>query len=201
MRPAPRDNATRRTRDTSAVRTPRPNPEPASTDLDALGDFEATSPGLDGLGADDAAEWLVITSKLGLTLPAGYRRLVARFGRGPFANFLHVLSPFTSNEFLNLERALQSYLGALRAIRLQDPDSLPFPVRPEPGGLLPWAITDNGDVLCWLTKGTPESWATVIVALRGPRHEILEMSAERIVRAFVSATLPSAILPRLGTRA
>lgn len=32
----------------------------------------------------------------------------------------------------------------------------------ELGGLLPWGATSNGDLLCWLTDGDPDTWPTVV---------------------------------------
>ncbi|MFC3450510.1 hypothetical protein [Amycolatopsis speibonae] len=42
------------------------------------------------------------------------------------------------------------------------PEMVPFALWPEPGGLLEWARTGNGDALYWLTEGEPEDWTTVV---------------------------------------
>lgn len=49
----------------------------------------------------------------------------------------------------------------LRQARQEWPWSLPWPIYPEPGGLFPWAVTDNGGTLYWLTEGEPDGWPTL----------------------------------------
>lgn len=40
-------------------------------------------------------------------------------------------------------------------------EQVPFPLWPEPGGLLPWGSTDNNDHVFWLTIGEPDRWPVV----------------------------------------
>ena len=42
---------------------------------------------------------------------------------------------------------------------------------PEPSGMLPFAVTDNGDYLYWKTSGDPDSWDVVVAAAREPQYE------------------------------
>ena len=37
---------------------------------------------------------------------------------------------------------------------------------PASGGLLPWAYTENGDELYWLTNGHPDEWGIVVYESR-----------------------------------
>jgi hypothetical protein len=50
---------------------------------------------------------------------------------------------------------------------VESPDWFPLAAWPEPGGFLPCANTDRGDVLGWLTVGPPERWEFTV----RPRHE------------------------------
>lgn len=43
-------------------------------------------------------------------------------------------------------------------------------VYPSTGGLLPWAYTDNGDELFWLTEGKPDEWKIVVYESRSPEN-------------------------------
>jgi hypothetical protein len=104
----------------------------------------------EGRGAATAPEWSQVEFRLSLEVPGSFRQLVAHFGCGPWAEFLHVLSPFTSNEHLHFERAVHRQLAALHAVRRNHPNEVPFALYPEEGGLVPWAVSDNGDVVCWL---------------------------------------------------
>lgn len=53
------------------------------------------------------------------------------------------------------------WLDQERGSRNSKPEKCPYPFYPEPGGLLPWAGTDNGDRVCWLTEGQPDGWTVV----------------------------------------
>lgn len=44
---------------------------------------------------------------------------------------------------------------------------MPYALFPEPGGLLVWGVTDNGDEFYWLTEGAPDDWTVVVSS----RHE------------------------------
>ena len=40
----------------------------------------------------------------------------------------------------------------------------PYPIYPQPGGVLPWAQRRGGDLYCWLTEGSdPSSWPVVAI--------------------------------------
>ncbi|MFJ8478366.1 hypothetical protein [Kitasatospora sp. NPDC094011] len=57
--------------------------------------------------------------------------------------------------------------AAFKQMREDSPDLCPYPVYPEPGGLLYWASNYNGDHCFWLTEGDdPDRWP-VVVWLRG----------------------------------
>jgi hypothetical protein len=75
---------------------------------------------------------------------------------------LWILNPFAANRYLNLVQQARRQLEAERMIRAERPSDMPFSLHPERGGLFPWAMTDNGDRLYWLTEGDPNHWPTVI---------------------------------------
>ena len=111
-----------------------------------------------------------VEAELGLALPADYKQVILTYGSGQWQGFWYILNPFTKNEFLNLiiqsknrrpmnwnmldsERELrESYKGIYR---------YPHAIYPEPGGIMPWGITDNGGRFFWLTKGVQEKWPTI----------------------------------------
>jgi hypothetical protein len=97
----------------------------------------------------------VVEARLGLTLPDDYKHLIYTYGTGAWKQFLWVLNPFSANRFLNLIEQAQRQLDADRIIRAHWPHHVPFALFPERGGLFPWAITDNGNRLYWLTAGEP----------------------------------------------
>ena len=104
-----------------------------------------------------AGPWGPIEADLGLTLPADYKDFVRLYGHGHFLGFLGVNVPATANRYVHLTFSALMICNAHRGA-----DGLPYPLWPEPGGLLPFGSTDNGDYLCWLTGGRPEEWSIVV---------------------------------------
>jgi hypothetical protein len=137
------------------------------------------------------ADWTGVEERLSLEFPAEFKQLVHVFGTGPWAGFLHVLSPFATNELL-LERCALRSLGALHEIRRTRPDDVPYALYPESLGLFPWAITDNGDTICWLTEGF--NWPTVIFPPRDPTFEVHRLSPASLIAEFLNGTLQSPCL-------
>ena len=115
------------------------------------------------------ADWAAAERDIGRSVPSDYRALVERYGSGRIDGFLHVLNPAASREPLRLVPAVERLLAGLRTIRESLPDEAPYPLHPEPGGLLPWAFTDNGDVFFWSTEAAdPARWSIVISESGGP---------------------------------
>jgi hypothetical protein len=107
---------------------------------------------------------------LGLKLPEGYKRVVRAYGQGLWQGLWCLASPFSEDQpghprSWHIPRygvtAGPEACATLRESKASYPEFLPWPVYLEPGGLFPWAMTDNGGVLYWLTEGVPESWPTL----------------------------------------
>jgi hypothetical protein len=147
-------------------------------------------------GAEQSdARWRAAEEALGLKLPGSYKSLVDHFGASSWADFLHVLSPF--DDRLNLQRRGQQELDADRESRRAFPSDYPLGLYPEPGGLLPWAVTDNGDTLYFITAGPPDDWPTVIKGPRAPEFEVSFLPPALLIHHVAAGTLRSAILPSL----
>jgi hypothetical protein len=110
---------------------------------------------IEGRPSPEDQRWFTVESGLGLELPAAYKNMVDHFGGSTWCDFLHVLSPFTENQHLNLKQRGRTILEADLIGRQSFPAHFPLPLYPEAGGLLPWAVTDNGDTLYWITAGNP----------------------------------------------
>ncbi|WP_309090647.1 SMI1/KNR4 family protein [Phenylobacterium sp.] len=93
-------------------------------------------------------------------LPADYKEFVLLYGSGYFMEFLGVSVPRAWNE--NVRIATNAKI-ITRNFREHEPlDPYPYGFWPDPGGLLPFGTTDNGDELFWLTEGAPDTWRVVV---------------------------------------
>ena len=156
---------------------------------------EVVPPPINAVDAGNPMSFAAVEASLGLILPADYKNLVGAYGTGSWKGFLWVLNPFALNRFLNLLVQTESQLDAERVTRAGCPDQIPFPIHPEPGGLLPWAMTDNGDRLYWLTKGHADHWPTIIYESRGPRYDSFDMSCCEFLRKWVAGHLTVSVFP------
>ena len=160
---------------------------------------EVAPPPRDPVETTGAGGWQAVERQLGLTLPTDYHRLIDRYGTGQFGQFLWVLNPFTSNKNLNLLVHGRAILDADRELREAWPDVVPHALFPEAGGLLPAAVTDNGDRLYWRTTGDSDSWSIVLCESRGPGVEYHPSVLSVVIRDWLLGNLPSKIIapPRL----
>jgi hypothetical protein len=112
-------------------------------------------------------DWTSIERQVGTPLPDDYKRLVDRYGPGSFDRFIWIFQPMTASSHLDLSHQIQVQLGVLRERRTSEPD-VTHAIFPETGGLLPWGVTDNGDVGFWRTTGGTLLWDVIVVEPRGP---------------------------------
>ncbi len=113
-----------------------------------------------GTGTPD--KWQSVEQALGTTLPLDYKQFIDTYGTGWFAGYIALISPFYEewpllefkDEILNLYEWRKEEFPEGRP---------PFPTYPEPGGLLPWGVDENGGAFFWRTTGHPEEWTTVVL--------------------------------------
>ncbi|QDU61333.1 hypothetical protein Pan216_21880 [Planctomycetes bacterium Pan216] len=139
--------------------------------------------------------WRSVEQPLGLALPGSYKTLVDRFGASTWADFLHVLSPF--DEEYNLQDVGRQVIEADKVSRSKFPSHYPLPLFPEAGGLLPWAVTDNGDVLYFITRGPADDWPTLIKGPRAPEFEVSFLAPAMLAYRIAAGFYRSTILPEL----
>jgi hypothetical protein len=139
------------------------------------------------------ARWKTIEASLGLRLPGSYKKLIDLYGASRWRDFLQVLSPF--DDAAGLVQIGMQELEADRITRSSFKHYYPFPLFPEPNGLLPWAITDNGDVFYFITAHKPDDWPTLIKGPRAPEFEVSFLPPALLVHHFAVGSLRSTILP------
>src|SRR5262249_44977111 len=87
-------------------------------------------------------------------------------------------------------------LDALRKLRQTTEPDMPYPIFPEPGGVIPWGVTDNGDVCYWKTGlADPNTWTVVVNESRGPDWEHFKGTMTEFLSAVVSRIHVCSIFP------
>ena len=136
-------------------------------------------------------DWRQVESELGLTLPADFKHLIERYGLGQFVDFITPLTPFGPHDLLL--RSARGVLDSERSFRARNPDKSPYALYPEPGGLLEWAGTDNGDRLCWLTEGDPDQWTTIAWNQRSWRYDAFPLGATEFLHGWLTGQITTTV--------
>ncbi|MFI6259891.1 SMI1/KNR4 family protein [Micromonospora zamorensis] len=144
-------------------------------------------------------DWAAAEARLGLTLPGDYRTLVATYGLGRFGD-ITLLTPFAAatSHYADLVWQAGEFLDRYRDVRGDFPEAFPHPLYPEPGGLLQWAGTGNGVMLCWLTEGVPDTWPVVVFDF-GYHCDRYDTGAVDLLHGHLSGRRPVPGLGRTNT--
>ncbi len=121
---------------------------------------------LAGISADRNAayDWPEIEESVGLRLPEDYKLLVESLPDGWFREFVRLLRPEKSREgWLEFPDSYNvNRLQDMRQWRSDGRGVFPYPIYPEPGGLLPWGTAIRGALFFWLTgPGEPDDWPVI----------------------------------------
>ncbi len=132
-----------------------------------------------------SGDFAAIEADLGTALPADYKALIQRYGYGTFCDFLHLWSPFFAA--CTMMSQAREALDADSQLARVAPNAVPFAPFPTPDGALPWARTDNGDVVYWLTWGKPDEWPVAFWNPRaGQKYDLVEGGAAAFLLAWIS---------------
>ncbi|KOV34081.1 hypothetical protein ADK60_11850 [Streptomyces sp. XY431] len=140
---------------------------------------------------DASGDWAQVENALSLELPSDFKSLIGSYGLGQFVDFITPLTPFGSRN--RLLQSAQQLLETERPFREANPDECPYPYFPEAGGLLEWAGTDNGDRLCWVTGGHPDTWTVVVWNPRGCYYDAHETGAAGFLHGWLSGRLNTTV--------
>jgi hypothetical protein len=139
------------------------------------------------------ADWRAAEGDLG-RLPRDYKAFLDLFGTGAIDNFLWVLNPASRNPYLNLNAEMRRMLGALSELRSSG-EPCPYPLHPEPNGLMAFAKTENGDGLYWLTVGAPECWPVIVNAARDPTYERFDCDMTGFLEDILARRIRCTVFP------
>ena len=107
--------------------------------------------------------WAAVTNYFGRALPGDYVSFVEDYGSGEVGGWLTVLNPFSENRNLSLMAQFPQILSDVGTLKGMHPETCPYPILFEPGGLLPWGTSIDGDIYCWLTDGVSGKWDVVVL--------------------------------------
>lgn len=140
--------------------------------------------------------WEEVEHRLGTTLPTDYKWFLERYGTGKVKEFLWVFNPFSKNKNINLVEQLCVRVGGLKYLSEKFPHQYPYSLFPQPGGLFPFAGTDNGDTIYWITEGEPNEWRVAVNDARSPMFEEFKCGAVAFLYGILTQRIVSRVLPR-----
>ncbi|MER5350107.1 SMI1/KNR4 family protein [Kitasatospora sp. NPDC002551] len=165
---------------------------------EAVGELERAVPGLAALRLPErrAVDWQVIETELGVALPGDYKLLRDRYPPFVLGDFLGFGGPDPGHE---RRWALGRIEGLEDVAELCEEADLAVPLHPypHPGGLLPWAGSNQGDLFLWTTSPAgPDEW-TVTVASRSSAWWHYTGGAVQFLADLVSGAVHPWALPRI----
>lgn len=110
-------------------------------------------------------DWALLEEGLGTALPSDYKHLAEWYPAFAIGHCVLLGLPEPGAEH-HVLRDIRSLLEALVEAR---PEPGPgVPPHPAPGGLLPWAESDESDTFAWRTTGgTPQEWCVTVAGHGG----------------------------------
>lgn len=142
--------------------------------------------------AESRGSWQHVEFSLGIDLPSDYKSFIANYGSGAISDFITVLNPFSNNENINLLVQADRQFQALEVLKREFSETYRFLTSAVPGGLLPVAMTDNGDVVYWYLKGKQDDWTIIVNDSRGPEFEEFDFN----LTTFLAHLLENKLCPR-----
>ncbi len=135
--------------------------------------------------------WGALPEEFGGRFPDTYVDFVTTYGTGSIGAFLWVLNPFSKNPSLNLGQA-RYFRDAYQSLRADFPQYYPR----KRNDFLPWAFTDNGDAIVWITdEGDPNEWHVCVQSSDPAQEEMTNLNTQAFLEALLEKRLASSILP------
>ncbi|MFB7611715.1 hypothetical protein [Streptomyces gardneri] len=126
--------------------------------IPALGPIKSAQP--------RALNWAAVSAELGTGLPQDFMELAERYPAFLIADFLNLQIPDPGEE-VAFARGAKELLQSLEALHDEGMTEGYVPY-PEPGGLIPWGDSTDGDNFYWRTgPDGPDSWTVVVETRNG----------------------------------
>jgi hypothetical protein len=110
-------------------------------------------------------DWGAIEGDLGLPLPTDYKLLADSFPEGWFRRFIRLRRPvpWPDGRVRLMSKFALEQLESMREYRETGEVAFPYPLFPEPEGVLPWGSISSPGVAFWLTGSPdPDEWPVVV---------------------------------------
>jgi hypothetical protein len=147
----------------------------------------------------DADQWETFELITGITLPDDYKAYLRVFGTGIIGGVITPHNPFCKRPLWKIHYTCRDWMresaGIHKYKHLYGEQTFPYAIYPEPGGVLPWGETDNGDRLFWLTTGLPNEWTILMNEVRSSDFELFECSMTEFLRGLITGDIQSDIIP------
>lgn len=141
-----------------------------------------------GVPSTRELDWAAARSLVGGSLPTDYTKFVQQHGSGSIDDFLWILVPGCSNPNLDLVTVCPQMQEAVEEMRRMFGNDIPYSHE----SLVPWGITDNGDVCFWHTVGSePDDWHVVAADTRMSDWEAHECGFESYLCGVLNRTIYS----------
>lgn len=124
-------------------------------------------------------------------LPNDFKEFVTEYGSGCIDDFLWVFNPASSNENLNLSTQVTRQLTALGEVPIVGLD-----LGSDRRYILPFGITDNGDVLAWKVSTDRREWHVVVIDSRAPKYEEFTMGFAEFLCALLGKDIKCTLFPK-----
>ncbi|GAB4158229.1 MAG: hypothetical protein Tsb009_35390 [Planctomycetaceae bacterium] len=104
--------------------------------------------------------WEEVEKHLGITFPPDYKEFISIYGTGSLQSFMHIWNYLDVPADSDAKEVIKQITSEYEWDR-EHGRPVEFVPYPQPGGLIPFASTDDGNYLNWQTTGKPSEWCVV----------------------------------------
>jgi len=147
----------------------------------------------------DTRDWEIYELTTGIILPDDYKAYLSVYGTSIIGGIITPYNPFCRRAAwkpsCTCRHWMRQALGIQAAKHTFGEATFPYALYPEPGGVLPWGSTDDGDQLFWLTNGEPNTWTMLINEVRSSHFQTFDYSMTEFLHAWLEGAIESDIIP------
>ncbi len=127
-------------------------------------------------------------------LPDDYKEFVRRFGTGCVDDFVWIFNPASKNKHLCLQQQIPKQVSGLEEAA-KTADHLPREFHARWPYLMPFGLTDNGDLLFWYRFSSANRWTIVVIAGRFEEYDSFDLGLSEFLFGILSGSLRCSCFP------